>query len=109
MRTPRCPRAAVDAVVIGATVGAPAVAAGEVVLRRDGSKAVEAPRAVDRLAQRRAELPPAPIRADEADRFQLDDAGVGAAGMLVLALVTAGAISLRGRRSRAVVTGRSTP
>ena len=98
MRTPRSARAAVVAVVIGATVGAPAVAAGEVVLRRDGSKAVgyvPAPSA-------------APTSPEAAEGFQLDDAGIGAAGMFVLALVTAGAISLRGRRPRPVVTGRST-
>jgi hypothetical protein len=88
----------VVAVVIGAAVGAPTAAAGEVVLRRDGSKAVDyvpAPSAT-------------PTSPQAADGFQLDDAGIGAAGMFVLALVTAGAISLRGRRSRAVVTGRST-
>ena len=97
MRTPRCARAAVVAVIIGGSVGAPAAAAGVVVLRRDGSKAVEMP------------VPPvAPTSPDAAEGFQLDDAGIGAAAMFVLALVTAGAISLRGRRPRAVVTGRST-
>ena len=97
MRTPRSARAAVVAAVIGASVGAPTAAAGDVVLRRDGSMAVEMP------------VPSAaPTSHDAAEGFQLDDAGVGAAGMFVLALVTAGAISLRGRRPRAVVTGRST-
>ena len=98
MRTPGSARAAVVAVVIGATVGAPAIAAGEVVLRRDGSKAVEyvpAPSA-------------APTSPQAADGFQLDDAGLGAAGMLVLALATAGAVSRRGRRRHAVVTRRAT-
>jgi hypothetical protein len=86
----------VVAVVIGASVGAPAAAAGEVVLRRDGSKAVDMP------------LPPAaPTSADAPDGFQLDEAAIGAAGMLVLALGTAGAISLRGRRPRTIETGRA--
>ena len=98
MRTPRSARAAVVAVVIGATVGAPTAAAGEVVLRRDGSKAVDYVPAPST----------APTSPEAAEGFQLDDAGIGAAGMFVLALVTAGAISLRGRRPRPVVTGRST-
>ena len=94
MRTPRSARAVVVAVVIGASAGVPAAAAGDVVLRRDGSKAVEMP--VPSVA---------PTSPDAADGFQLDDAGIGAAGMFVLALATAGAISLRGRRPRAVPTG----
>jgi hypothetical protein len=85
------------AVVIGATLAAPTIATGEVVLRRDGSKAVEGP-----------PLPPIPVSAEDADGFQLDDAGIGAAGMFVLALMTAGTISLRGRRSRTIETGRAT-
>ena len=98
MRTQGSARAAVVAVVIGATVGAPAVAAGEVVLRRDGSKAVDY-----------VPAPSAPTTSPHrADGFQLDDAGLGAAGMLVLALATAGAVSLRGRRRHDVVTRQAT-
>lgn len=57
------------------------------VIRRDGSKAVNVSAA-----------PPTPISPDTADGFQLDDAGVGAAGMLALVLGSAGVVSLCGRR-----------
>ena len=83
----RLVRAAVVVAAIAATLGPPTASAGDIVIRRDGSKAVDVPAAG-----------PAPIRADEADGFHLDDAGVGAAGMLALVLASAGLVSLRGRR-----------
>ncbi len=87
MRIPRFVRAAVVAVAIAATLGAPTASAGDIVIRRDGSKAVDVPA-----------VPPAPMSPDTADGFHLDDAGVGAAGMLALVLGSAGLVSLRGRR-----------
>jgi hypothetical protein len=87
MRIPRFVRAAVVALATAATVGAPTASAGDIVIRRDGSKAVDVP------ATR-----PAPLRPDADDGFQLDDAGVGAAGMLAFVLASAGLVSLRGRR-----------
>ena len=87
MGIPRFVRAAVVAVAIAATLGPPTASAGDIVARRDGSKAVYAPAA-----------PPAPIRPDAADGFDLDDAGVGAAGMLALVFASAGLAALHGRR-----------
>jgi hypothetical protein len=84
MRIPRSIRAAVVAVAIAATLGAPTAAAGDIVIRRDGAKAVD--------------VPAAPVSPDAAGGFQLDDAGVGAAGMLALVLASAGLASLRVRR-----------
>lgn len=81
-------RAAVVAVTIAATLGPPSASAGDIVLRRDGSKAVDVP-----------PVKPAAIRPDTADGFQLDDAGVGAAATLALVLASAGLVSLRGRRA----------
>ena len=86
MEIPRFVRAAVVAVAIAAALGPPSASA-DIVMRRDGSKAVDVPAA-----------PPAPIRADAGDGFDLDDAGVGAAGMLGLVLASFGVVSLRGRR-----------
>jgi hypothetical protein len=88
MRIPRLVRAAVAALAIAATLGASTASArGDIVIRRDGSKAVHVP-----------VTPVAPTSPDIADGFQLDDAGVGAAGMLALVLGSAGLVSLRGRR-----------
>jgi hypothetical protein len=87
MRSPRPVSTAVVALALAAPLAAPAASAGEIVPRRDGSKAVYVPP---------APLPPA--GSDEASGFQLDDAGIGAAGMLVLVAGAAGVLSLRGRR-----------
>jgi hypothetical protein len=81
-------RAAVISVAIAATLGPPTASAGDIVIRRDGSKAVEVPA-----------VPPAPIRPDMDDGFHPGDAGVGAAGMLALVLASAGLASLHGRRA----------
>ena len=85
MRIPRHVLAALVALAIALTIGAP-TAAGEIELRRDGSKAVYVPPA------------PPPASSDSADGFDLGDAGIGAAGMLALVL-GAGVASLRSRRS----------
>ena len=85
MRIPRLVRAAVAALAIAATLGTSTASAGDIVIRRDGSKAVDVPAVT-------------PIRPDAADGFHLDDAGVGAAGMLALVLASVGLVSLRGRR-----------
>lgn len=87
MRIPRFVRAAVAVAAIAATLAPPTASAGDIVIRRDGSKAVDVPAARS-----------APIRPDAADGFHLGDAGVGAAGMLALVLASAGLVSLRGRR-----------
>jgi hypothetical protein len=87
MGIPRLVRAAIVAVAMAATLGPPTASAGDIVVRRDGSRAVDVPAA-----------PPAPIRPDAGDGFDLDDAGVGAAGMLALVLASSGLVSLRGRR-----------
>ena len=87
MRIPRFVRAAVAAVAIAATLGTPTASAGDIVIRRDGSKAVDVP------------VPPAPMSPDTADGFHLDDAGVGAAGMLALVLGSA-AVVIGRRRPR---------
>ena len=86
MRIPRLVRAAIAALAIAATLGT-STASADIVVRRDGSKAVEVPA-----------VAPASTTENTADGFDLGDAGVGAAGMLALALGVAGAVSLRGRR-----------
>ena len=86
MRIPRLDRAAIAALAIAATLGT-STASADIVVRRDGSKAVDVPAA-----------PPAMSSMDSADGFDLGDAGVGAVGMLAVALGVAGAGSLRGRR-----------
>ena len=96
MRSPRPARAAVVALAFAAPLGAPTVSAGDIVIRRDGSKAVYVPPA-----------PPPPASPDTAGGLQLDDAGVGAAGMLVLVVGVAGVLSLRGRRHSARPVGAS--
>jgi hypothetical protein len=73
--------------VIAAVLAAPTAAAADIDIRRDGSKAVDAP--ADPHASRNS-VPP--------DAFDLGDAGIGAAGMLALVLTSAGAASLRARR-----------
>lgn len=87
MRSPRRVRAALVALAIALTVGAPTASAGDIVIRRDGSKAVYVP-----------PPPPPPASLDSADGFHLDDAGIGAAGMLALVFASAGVVSLYGRR-----------
>ena len=87
MKIPRFVRAAVVAVAIAATLGTPTASAGDIVIRRDGSKAVDVP------------VPPAPMSPDTADGFHLDDTGVGAAGMLALVLGSA-AVVIGRRRPR---------
>ncbi len=89
MKIPRFVRAAAVAVAIAATLGTPTASAGDIVIRRDGSKAVDVP------------VPPAPMSPDTADGFHLDDAGVGAAGMLALVLGSA-AVVIGRRRPRSV-------
>jgi hypothetical protein len=86
MTIPRLVRAAIAALAIAATLGT-STASADIVVRRDGSKAVDVPAA-----------PPALSSMDSADGFDIGDAGVGAAGMLAVALGVAGAVSLRGRR-----------
>jgi hypothetical protein len=86
MRIPRLVRAAIAALAIAATMGTSTASAGDIVVRRDGSKAVDVPGVALSTSE------------DTADGFDLGDAGVGAAGMLALALGVAGAVSLRGRR-----------
>ena len=85
MRIPRFVRAAVVAVAIAAALGTPTASAGDIVIRRDGSKAVDVP------------VPPAPMSPDTADGFHLYDAGLGAAGMLALVLGSAAVIIGRRR------------
>jgi hypothetical protein len=86
MRIPRLVRAAIAALAIAATLGT-STASADIVVRRDGSKAVDVPA-----------VAPASTSENTADGFDLGDAGVGAAGMLALALGVAAAVSLRGRR-----------
>ena len=88
MRIPRLVRAAVAALAIAATLGASAAsAAGDIVIRRDGSKAVDVPAPVA-----------APTTSTPSDGFDLDGAGLGAATMLALVAASAGVATLRGRR-----------
>ena len=86
MRIPRLVRAAIAALSIAATLGT-STASADIVVRRDGSKAVDVPA-----------VAPGSTSENTADGFDLGDAGVGAAGMLALALGVAAAVSLRGRR-----------
>lgn len=86
MRIPRLVRAAIAALAIAATLGT-STASADIVVRRDGSKAVDVPA-----------VAPASTSENTADGFDLGDAGVGAAGMFALALGVAAAVSLRGRR-----------
>jgi hypothetical protein len=96
MRSPRPVRTAVVAIALAAPLGAPAASAGDIEIRRDGSKAVYVPPA-----------PPSPASSDTAGGFHLDDAGIGAAGALALVAAVAGAASLRGRRHSARPMGAS--
>ena len=90
MRIPRLVRAAVAALAIAATLGASTASAwADIVIRRDGSKAVDVP----------AVAVPEPTTTTTADGFDLDDAGLGAATMLALVAASAGVVSLRGRRN----------
>jgi hypothetical protein len=86
--TGRYVHAAVVALAIAAALAAP-TASAEIVIKRDPSKAVYVPP---------AQPPPASL--DSADGFQLDDAAIGAAGMLTLLLGAAGVVSLQGRNRR---------
>ena len=94
MRSPRPVRAAVVALAIAAPLAAPAASAGDIVPRRDGSKAVYVPPA-----------PVPPASPDTAGDFQLDDAGIGAGAVLALVVGAAGVASLRGRRHSARAMG----
>jgi hypothetical protein len=85
--TRRPTRAAIVALTVAATVAAPTASAGDIVIRRDGSKAVYVPPA-----------PPPLASPDTGDGFHLGDAGIGAAGMLALVLAAGGAVALHGRR-----------
>ena len=99
MRISRLVRAALAALAIAATLGTSTASAGDIVIRRDGSKAVEVPTA-----------PLVSTSQDTADGFDAGDAGVGAAGMLALVLASAGVVALHGRRSRPMEAARhSTP
>ena len=84
MRTPRLARAAVVALAI-APLGAPAASAGDIVPRRDGSKAVYAP------------ADTTPDRPTAEDAFQWDDAAFGAGATATVALACAAALSRRRR------------
>jgi hypothetical protein len=96
MRTPRQVRAAVVALALAAPLAAPAASAGDIVIRRDGSKAVYVPPA-----------PPPSASPDTAGGFQLDDAGIGAGAMLALVAGAAGVLTLRRRRHPARPIGAS--
>ena len=88
MRISRLVRATVAALAIAATLVASAASAwGDIVVRRDGSKAVNVPAVV-----------PEPTTPTTADDFDLDDAGLGAATTLALVVGSAGVVSLYGRR-----------
>jgi hypothetical protein len=78
-----------------AVLAVPAASADDIVIRRDPSKAVYVP------------APPPPASPDTGAGFQLDDAGIGAAGMLTIVLGLAGVASLRGRRHSARPIGAS--
>ena len=84
MKTPRLARAAAVALAI-ATIGAP-TASGEIVQRRDGSKAVFVP------ADATSDRPSAD------DGLQWDDAAFGAGATAALALACAGVLSGRRRQ-----------
>ena len=89
MSITRIARATVVAVAIASSVGTSTASAGEIVARRDGSKAVDVPAVA---------VAPAAARSSAGGGFQLDDAGVGAAAMLALVLASTGVVSLRARR-----------
>jgi hypothetical protein len=89
-------RAAVAAAAIATALAAPAAAAGDIVIKRDGSKAVQAPPAA-----------PPPASSGTADSFHLEDAGIGAAGMFTLVLGAAGVVALRSRRRTSRPAGAS--
>jgi hypothetical protein len=84
MRTQRLVRAAVVALATAA-VGAPTASAGEIVPRRDGSKAVYVP------------ADTTPDRPSAEDGLQWDDAAFGAAATAALALACAAALAGRRR------------
>ena len=86
MRTPRLAHAAAVALAIAA-VGAP-TASGEIVPRRDGSKAVYVP----------ADATPNPPTAD--DGLQWEDAALGAGATAALALAWVAVLSGRRQRPR---------
>jgi hypothetical protein len=73
---------------IAASLSPATAAASDIVIRRDGSKALNVP----------ADTTPAPTAANSTDGFQWDDAGLGAGAMLAIALASAGVVSVRGRR-----------
>jgi hypothetical protein len=99
MRIPRPVRAAIAALAVAATLGTSTASAGDIVVRRDGSKAVDVPAVL-----------PGSTSTDTPDGFNAGDAGVGAAGMLALVLASAGVVSLRVRRQRPLNAARhSTP
>jgi uncharacterized protein (TIGR03382 family) len=83
MRTQRLARAAIVALAIAA-VGAP-TASGDIVQRRDGSKAVYAP------------ADTTPDRPTAEDGLQWDDAAFGAGATAALALASAAVLSGRRR------------
>jgi uncharacterized protein (TIGR03382 family) len=90
MRIPRLARAVLATVAIAA-VGAPP-ASGEIVLRRDGSKAVYAPAVTT------------PDRPSAEAGLQWDDAAFGAGATAALALAYAAALSRRRRHPHVEVT-----
>ena len=99
MRIPRLIRAAIAALAIATTLATSTASAGDVVIRRDGSKAVDVPAAAQVSTSK-----------ETADGFNAGDAGIGAASMLALVLAAAGVVSLRGRRHRPLGAARhSTP
>jgi uncharacterized protein (TIGR03382 family) len=85
MMTQNLARAASVALAIAA-VGAPTASAGEIVPRRDGSKAVYVP------------ADTTPDRPTAEDGLQWDDAAFGAGATAALALACAAALSGRRRR-----------
>jgi hypothetical protein len=89
MSITRFARATVVAVAIAGSLGTSTASAGEIVARRDGSKAVDVPAVA---------VAPAPARSGAGKGFHLDDAGLGAAAMLALVLASTGVVSLRARR-----------
>ena len=84
-RIPRFARAGLAALAIAVTLGT-STASADIVVRRDGSKAVDVPAV------------PAPASSDSGDGLDPGNAAVGAAGLLTLALGTAGVFWLRGNQ-----------
>jgi uncharacterized protein (TIGR03382 family) len=84
MRTRRLARAAVVALTVAA-VGPPAASAGDIVQRRDGSKAVYVPANAT------------PDRTTAEDGLQWDDAAFGAGATAAFAVACAAALSSRRR------------